>query len=98
MPTRYLIAASAVLLLLAQNAQARVESDALLGRPFGVGTVTVSGLDVAIDANRVLIEEKNGRVFYPAVSQGMFGKLIGQVLGSTTQQPTSSVTIQFLFR
>lgn len=98
MPIRHLIAATAALLIFAPSLHARVESDALSGRPFGVGQVTVSGLEVAIDATRILIEEKNGRVFYPAVSQGMFGKLLGQVLGSTTQQPTNSVTIQFLFR
>ena len=42
--------------------------------------------DVAIDVNRVAIQEKNGRVFYPAVTQGVFGRLIGQILGSPTDR------------
>ena len=42
---------------------ARVEADALSGRPFGVGQVTISGLEMAIDAGRVFVGEKNGRVF-----------------------------------
>jgi hypothetical protein len=61
-------------------AHARVEAEALVGRPFGVGRVTISGLDAGIDANRVLIEERNGRVFYPALSQGVLGRVLGQVL------------------
>ena len=70
---RFLLFAALVGLLplaLVRVCEARIEAEALIGRPFGVGRVTISGLDVAIDANRVSIEEKNGRVFYPAVSQG----------------------------
>src|SRR5262245_37284414 len=84
--------------LLVRSAEARVEGDALSGRPFGVGTVTVSGLELGIDASRVFIEEKNGRVFYPAVAQGVFGKLIGQILGGATERPTMGVTVYFLFQ
>ncbi|HEY2893652.1 MAG TPA: hypothetical protein VGJ16_05555, partial [Pirellulales bacterium] len=75
-----------LLLLAVRSAEARVEGEALIGRPFGVGQVSVSGLDLAIDASRVFIEEKNGRVFYPAVAQGAFGKLIGQILGGATER------------
>ncbi|HEY2413849.1 MAG TPA: hypothetical protein VGI40_16480 [Pirellulaceae bacterium] len=87
-----------LLLLAVRSAEARVEGEALIGRPFGVGQVSVSGLDLAIDASRVFIEEKNGRVFYPAVAQGAFGKLIGQILGGATERPTTGATIHFLFR
>src|SRR6266436_3331960 len=76
----------------------RVEGEAVVGRPFGVAQVTLSGLEAGIDANRVQIEEKNGRVFYPAVTQGVIGRLIGQILGSSTERPTAGITIQFLFR
>ena len=86
-----------IILLAARPAEARVEAEALVGRPFGVGQVTISGLDVAIDANRVVIEEKNGRVFYPAVSQGVFGRLIGR-FSAPTDRPAGGVTIYFLFR
>jgi len=90
--------ATAALLVVARPTQARVEGEALIGRPFGVGQVSVSGLELAIDASRVFVEEKNGRVFYPAVAQGVFGKLIGQVLGGATERPTTGATIHFLFR
>jgi hypothetical protein len=87
-----------LLLLASRPAEARVEAEALVGQPFGVGQVTLSGLDVAIDANRVMIEEKNGRVFYPAVTQGVFGRFLGQILGDPTDRPAGGVTISFLFR
>src|SRR5262245_13206327 len=83
---------------LASVVHARVEGEALIGRPFGVGQVTITGLDVAIDPSRVLIKEKSGRVFYPAVMQGVFGRLIGKILGDAAQQPTPAITIRFLFR
>src|SRR5688572_19474307 len=95
---RAFIAAAAIVVLIARTADARVEADALLGQPFGVGQVTISGLDVAIDANRVLVQEKNGRVFYPAVTQGVLGRLIGQILGGPADRPAGGVTIYFLFR
>ena len=88
----------AACLALVRPAAARVEGEALIGRPFGVGQVTINGLDVAIDANRVHLEEKSGRVFYPAVTQGVFGRLVGKLLGGPTDRPTSGVTIYFLFR
>src|SRR5690242_7800669 len=87
-----------LLLAGAQTAEGRVEGEALIGRPFGVAQVSISGLDVGIDANRVAIEEKNGRAFYPAVTQGVFGRLIGQILGGPTERPAAGVTVYFLFR
>src|SRR5262245_48146147 len=87
-----------VSLLLSRAASGRVDGEALVGRPFGVGQVTVSGLDAAIDANRVLLDEKNGRSFYPAVTQGVLGRLIGQILGDASDRPATGVTIYFLFR
>jgi hypothetical protein len=98
---RFLLFAALVGLLpltFVRVSEARIEAEALIGRPFGVGRVTISGLDVAIDANRVSIEEKNGRVFYPAVSQGALGRLIGQILGGPTDRPAGGITIHFLFR
>jgi hypothetical protein len=86
-----------IVLLCVPAAEARVEAEALIGRPFGVGQVTISGLDAAIDANRVFLDEKNGRVFYPAITQGVFGRLLGQILGDATDRPAAGVTIHFLF-
>jgi hypothetical protein len=90
--------AAGILLVAARSAEARVEGDALAAQPFGVGQVTISGLDVAIDINRVSIEEKNGRVHYPAVSQGVVGRLIGQLLGGPAERPAAGITVYFLFR
>jgi hypothetical protein len=81
-----------------QVAHARVDAEALIGQPFGVGRVTISGLEFAIDANRVQIAERNGRVFYPAAAQGVVGRLIGQILGDPAGRPAPGVTIYFLFR
>src|SRR5437867_6286822 len=86
-------AITGLLLIFARSAQARVEGEALVGRPFGVGQISISGLDVGIDVNRVAIEEKNGRVFYPAVTQGVFGRLIGQILGGPAERPAAGITI-----
>src|SRR5262245_45035231 len=71
-----ILAVAAFLLFFSRSAHARIDAEALIGRPFGVGQITISGLDVALDANRVTIEEKNSRVHYPAVTQGALGRLI----------------------
>lgn len=86
------------LLIAVRTADARIDGDAVIGRPFGVAQVSISGLDLAIDVNHVAIEEKNGRVFYPAATQGVFGRLIGQILGGPMDRPAAGVTIYFLFR
>jgi hypothetical protein len=57
-----LVGFAALVLGVAAPAEARIEGEALIGQPFGVGRITLSGPDVAIDANRVLIYEKDGRV------------------------------------
>jgi hypothetical protein len=80
------------------TALGRVEAEALVGRPFGVGRITISGAEAAIDLNRVLISDKEGRVLYPAVGTGVFGRLIGQVLGDPADRPAANTTIHFLFR
>jgi hypothetical protein len=87
-----------LLLIAARTAEGRIEGEAVVGRPFGVAQVSISGLDIGVDVNRVAIEEKNGRAFYPAVSQGVFGRLIGQILGGPMDRPAAGVTVYFLFR
>ena len=76
----------------------RVEGEAAVGRPFGVGRVTISGGEAAVDLNRVRIESADGRVFYPAVTTGVFGRLLGDVLGDPTDRPAINATVHFLFR
>lgn len=93
-----LFAVAIVALCIAEPAQARVEGEALIGKPFGVGRITLSGPDVAIDATRVLIYERDGRVHYPAVTTGVLGRLVGQILGDPTERPAGTVNIHFLFR
>ena len=86
------------LLALATAAEARIDAEALVGQPFGIGRVTITGLEAGIDANRVLIEERNGRVLYPAVSPGLLGRVLGQILGDPADRPAAGVTVFFLFR
>ncbi|WP_425618183.1 hypothetical protein NA78x_001882 [Anatilimnocola sp. NA78] len=78
---------------------ARVEGEAAIGRPFGVGKITFSGADVgSIDDRLCRLEEKNGRIFYPAAMPGVLGRLLTQVLGNPQQGVAESVTIHFLFK
>lgn len=86
-----------VVLTLSRPVAARVEAEAVVGQPFGVGKVTISGLENGIDASRVQIAERNGRALYPAVAQGVFGKVLGQILGGPTDRPAPGVTVHFLF-
>ena len=85
------------MILAAAPAQARIEAEALVGRPFGVGRISITGGEAAIDLNRVLISDADGRVLYPAVSTGVLGRLIGQVLGDPADRPAGGATIHFLF-
>jgi hypothetical protein len=96
--TVFRAAALSFALVAANTAHARIEAEALVGRPFGVGRITISGGEAAIDLNRVLISDGGGRVFYPAVGTGMVGRLIGQILGDPADRPAGAATIHFLFR
>ena len=87
----------AMLAAVASTASARIEAEALMGRPFGVGRVTITAGEAAIDLNRVLIDDGGGRVFYPAVGTGVVGRLIGQILGDPADRPAGGATIHFLF-
>ncbi len=86
------------LLLAARTTYARIEAEALIGRPFGVGRITIGGGAAAVDLNRVLISDGGGRVFYPAVGTGVVGRLIGQILGDPADRPATGATVHFLFR
>ena len=92
------IIVTALGLVFGEVAQARVDGEAVVGQPFGVASVTISGLDAAIDANRVLLTEKNGRVFYPTATAGALGRILGQILGDPADRPATGVTVNFLFR
>ena len=92
------LALGLALLLAARTTYARIEAEALVGRPFGVGRITISGSEAAIDLNRVLISDGGERVFYPAVGTGVVGRLIGQILGDPADRPTTGASVHFLFR
>ena len=73
-----------------------IETEAMVGRPFGVGAVTFqveSGR--SFEAEDLLIEEKNGRTNYPVVSAGRLARLLGDVL--PIDRDAGSRTILFLF-
>src|SRR5258706_11223684 len=80
--------------LVASVAQARIEGEAIAGRPFGVARVTFSAADAggAVDESQVLIYEREGRVFYPAVTGGGLGRAIGQLLDGGNDQAAANLT------
>jgi hypothetical protein len=87
------VAAAPVLIGNSADAQARLE--AIPGRPFGVGTVT---LPLTADAaNELLIadafdiEEQDGRVFYPAFSKGLLREVVDRGPAG------GNLTVSFLF-
>ncbi len=80
-------------------AQAQVTGEAANGEPFGVGKITFSGADVgSIDERLFRLEEKNGRVFYPALTTGLLGRLLNQVIGTPDEGAVGQMTVHFLFR
>src|SRR5262245_50545624 len=95
---RNVVFASLVLLLLPAAALARVDGEAVPGRPFGLGRVTIPRADLRgkIDEQAIQITERDGRIHYPAFRYGRFGALIGEVVGVGDGSP-GNVTIYFLF-
>ena len=89
----------AMVLAAATVASARIEGDAVEGEPFGVGRITLTAADVGgtIDERLLRIEERDGRIHYPATTKGLVGQVVGQILGQSIDGP-GTVTIQFLFR
>lgn len=86
--------------LSASAAQARIEGEAIAGTPFGVARVTFSAADAGgpIDEDSVLLYEREGRVFYPAVTGTGLGRAVGQLLDGGTNRPAASVSVTFLFQ
>src|SRR5687768_5846035 len=98
--TKYLaLAAFCTSFVTAATAHARIDGEAIPGRPFGVARITLSAADVggAIDADRVLISERDGRALYPAVMPGALARVFGKLLGETEGDGVNNVTITFLF-
>jgi hypothetical protein len=70
------------------------------GEPFGVGRLVLSGdaeLAESLETNNLSIEERDGRILYPAFTTGKFRKLLGELLGGDTPlDPT--LHVMFLYR
>jgi hypothetical protein len=92
------LALAVSLLFAAAPAFARIDAEAVSGRPFGVGRVTITKADLrsSINEDAVQISERDGRIFYPSFSYGRFGALIGEAIGIGDGSP-GNVTIMFLF-
>lgn len=82
-----------------QSATARIEGEAVPGRPFGVARITLAAADVGgpIDPDRVLITERDDRALYPAVMPSGVNRVFARLLGQPQVQGASNVTITFLF-
>ncbi len=82
------------------SAHARVEAEAIAGKPFGVARVTFTAADAGgpIDESLVLIYERDGRAHYPAVTAGGVGPVLGQLLDGGNSQGATSITLTFLFQ
>lgn len=98
-----LLAATVLSGLIAEAAwgQARIlETEAISGKPFGVGRVTLAldGVDrQAIEAPSSFgLEDDDGRALYPVFSPGRVRRLIGTLLGGE-RNPFDSITVYFLF-
>lgn len=88
-------AAIALMSLHAGDANAQVTADATLGKPFGVGRITVEVSDEdareLFRTNGFAIEEADGRVFYPAFSNTVLRGLV-------EEDTRDKLTVSFLFR
>lgn len=87
------------LLLGSGPASAGIDAEAVPGEPFGVGRITFSPADVggAIDEARLRIQERDGRIHYPAVRTGVVAPIIGQLLGEPELLGPGLTTVHFLF-
>jgi hypothetical protein len=91
-----------VLLSTATIASAQVRVEAIPGRPFGVGRITVplaaADANAANDTPRLTLTEATGRVYYPAIEVGKFRELIGGLLGAGDDNALpGQATAWFLF-
>ena len=81
------------------SAFARVEVEAVAGRPFGVAYVMFTPDEVAgpVEIDRLLVNDSARRALYPALQQGVIGKLFG-ALAPEGGGPAGRMHLTFLFR
>src|SRR5690606_4479736 len=83
---RLCLAALAALLVCVSVSFAQIRVEAIPGRPFGVGRITVPL--AAEDANaaqlmpRLALSDADGRLLYPAIERGRFREIVGGLLGA----------------
>ncbi len=102
MPRRALqILSIAVVAIVGQKAslaQTRIEAEALVGEPFGVGRLRVAlplgGEPESLGLGGLGVAERQGRVFYPAVDRRPFRGLIRDLVGVGGRR----AVVYFLFR
>lgn len=77
------------------------QGEALLGQPFGVGSVTVAvppGDATSLQAAAGFsIEERDGRTLYPVFASGAVRRFLGEILGVEPAPSSEVVTALFLF-
>jgi hypothetical protein len=91
--------ALAILILLhASTVWARIEVEAIAGKPFGVARVTIPRRELRepLNENVVQIRDAAQRVYYPAFRFARVGPIIGELIGIGDGSP-ESVTLSFLF-
>lgn len=99
--SRIFLAACAVCALLdvTESVQAAPRTEAFVGQPFGVASVTIDVLRgeplLPLSDERFTVLEANGRVLYPVLKQQPIRKIVRGLLG---RESPRKVTIYFLFQ
>jgi hypothetical protein len=79
--------------------EAAYEYEMVPGRPFGVVRLTLPNRPEtvrALETHHLAVEERDGRVLYPAFTSGRLQRLIADLLGAEGE-PIGTVTVLFLF-
>lgn len=83
------------------NSARAAEGQAWLGEPFGVGHLVLplpAGSQATVQTRGVLLQEKAGRIFYPAFRTSGGGELLSGLLGVRVTLTGGQLDIWFLFR
>ena len=81
------------------SARERVDVEAVAGEPFGVAIVRLPILNETGKAavfNAFAMEQREGRVHYPAFIPGKIRRVIGELIGLESDGP-AALTVSFLF-
>src|SRR5690242_19865458 len=66
----------------------RIEAEAFLGKPFGVGRIMLDlppeMLPQPLGVEGLVLTESSGRVLYPALESAAFGRVMREVLNADT--------------